>query len=211
MKRPWLFALLSCLVALTAARGASAIPPQNFSGIGLSFYTSNTTALAPGGTAGVEYGDVYGGQIEYDGLFKKDSSWGYYGAGSFGTGSEKFTGSATSLKGTFTDYDFQVGVLWTALFIQNWYLGYGPAFGYWSGKLKEETSGGSFSSSETGSAFNSYGVGGRFAFGSSCSKQFGIQGSMSNFIGWGSGKEAGNKFEENNHRWQYCIGARYTF
>lgn len=207
INRTKVLALFACFIALAAPQAAVAEKLQHYPGIGLSLYSSNTTALFPG-SASVEYGDVYGGQLEWDGLFKP--SWGYYLAGSFGTGSEKFTGTVTSQKGTFSDWDVQGGPQWVALFIENWYLSYGPALGYWSGKLKVDETGGTLPSSQTGKNFNSFGVGGRLMFGSSC-PGFGVQGSICNFIGWGSGTDGGNKFEETNHRWQYCIGARYTF
>ena len=211
MNRSKLLAPFACLIALTIAGTASSAPREpsepSIRGFAVSFYSSNTTAIAPV-TAQPEYGDVWGGQLEYDGVLGRNG-WGYYGAGSFGTGSEKFTGAVTSIKGTFTDWDVQAGLLWTAILARNWYLGYGPAAAYWSGKVKEETTGGSLPS-ETGKNFNSFGVGGRLMFGSSA-PGLGVQGSITNFIGWGSGTDGSNKLEETNHRWQYCIGIRHSF
>lgn len=205
--------VLSIMLTMALAGAARAGDVQHFPGVNLSLFSSNVTALSPlfFGNVSTTYGDVWGGALEWDGLFKPTSPWGYYVGGAYGTGSDKETdASGDTFKRTINTWNLQGGPLWTALMIKNWYLGYGPALEYSSSNAKFEATSGGSTSSVTAKNFNSVGLGGHFMFGASC-KGIGLQGSISNFVGRGSGTDGGAKAEEITLHWEYGIGLRYTF
>jgi hypothetical protein len=203
------------LGALFSGTGFAAERVPHFTGLGLSFFMSSATAITPntggpGGGVFTVYDDIWGLQGEYDGLFNPKSALGYYVAGAWATGQTKHTdNSGVQDKTSLSSWNLQGGVLWTAMFAQNWFMAYGPAIEYSSTHATFDNLFGP--GSVDGNSFGIFGVGGHFTFGTSYAKSWGLQGGISSFIGPGEGKDGTAKVNEVTRGLEYSIGVRYSF